>query len=57
MAQNRSTKDKQMAARLKAEGVTRHTGICCICYRPIGNDGKAEAHYERHARGAEGEKQ
>jgi hypothetical protein len=49
----RSTKDKQMASRLRAEGVTRTGGVCCICYRPIGNDRSAEAHYGAHARGAD----
>ena len=51
--QARSSKDKEMAARLRAEGVTRTGGICCICYRPIGNDAKAEGHYGAHARGAD----
>lgn len=50
---SRSSKDKEMASRLRSEGVTRHGGVCCICYRPIGNDRSAEAHYGAHARGAE----
>jgi hypothetical protein len=48
---NRSAKDKQMAARLKREGVERNTGRCAICYRPIGNGKAAEQHYAAHARG------
>ena len=47
----RSMRDKQRAARLKKEGARRTSGICCICYRPIGNDNRAEAHYGAHARG------
>lgn len=46
-------KDQEMAARLKADNVRRTGGICCICYRAIGNDGSAEAHYAAHARGAQ----
>ncbi len=49
---NRSSKDKEMAARLKKEGVERWTGRCCVCYRIISND-KAYAHYSAHARGAD----
>jgi len=49
----RSAKDKQMAARLKAEGDERTAGRCCICYRPIGNGASAEKHYAAHARGFE----
>ena len=52
MAQNREAKSKEMASRLKREGDRRTSGKCCICYRTIGNDGKAEAHYGAHARGA-----
>jgi hypothetical protein len=49
MAQNnKSAKDAQMAQHLKRKGVRRTGGICCICYRPIGNDGKAQRHYETH---------
>ena len=48
----RSKKDKAMAAMLKKRGDTRSGGICCICYRPIGNDNRAEAHYGAHARGS-----
>lgn len=51
---NRSTKDKQMAARLKAEGVERWTGICCICYATIKNGVATYNHYCAHAFGAEG---
>lgn len=46
-------KDQEMAARLKAEGVRRTSGVCCICYRTIGNDGAAENHYGAHARGVD----
>jgi hypothetical protein len=52
MASKRSQHDKEMAARLKDEKDDRHTGMCCICYRPIGNDASAEAHYGAHARGS-----
>lgn len=30
-----SQKDKMMAARLKALGIERTTGICAACYRTI----------------------
>jgi hypothetical protein len=53
MANQRSQKDKEMAARLKDEGDDRHGGICCICYRPISNGPAAEAHYGAHARGSD----
>ena len=36
-ASNRVAKDKEMASRLKAEGVERHTGICPICYKYMPN--------------------
>jgi hypothetical protein len=49
---DRSAKDKQMAARLKAEGDDRHIGRCCICYRIISNGAACENHYGAHARGA-----
>jgi hypothetical protein len=49
--QNRSQKDKEMAARLKDEGDERWTGVCCVCYRIISNGAPCEAHYARHARG------
>jgi hypothetical protein len=52
MASKHSVKDKQMAANLKKGKVRRDTGVCCICYRPIGNDNRAERHYGAHARGA-----
>ena len=48
----KSAKDKQMSSHLKKRGVKRTSGICCICYRPIGNDNRAEAHYGAHARGS-----
>ena len=38
--QDKSAKDKQMAARLKAEGNERWTGRCAIC-RAIIRNGKA----------------
>lgn len=50
---DRSAKDKQMASRLKDDHVTRDSGMCCICYRPIGNDNRAENHYGAHARGSD----
>ncbi len=34
---DRSTKDKQMAARLKAEGVERWEGRCHVCYAIVRN--------------------
>jgi hypothetical protein len=33
--QARSQKDKEMAARLKREGVVRTTGRCANCYRIV----------------------
>jgi hypothetical protein len=48
----KSAKDKQMSSHLKKRGVQRTGGICCVCYRPIGNDNRAEAHYGAHARGS-----
>jgi hypothetical protein len=48
----RSRKDKEMASQLKKKGVRRTGGICCVCYRPIGNDDRAERHYGAHARGS-----
>jgi hypothetical protein len=50
---SRSQKDKEMAARLKREGDERWTGRCCICYRIISNGAPCEAHYNKHARGAD----
>ena len=35
MANERSLKDKAMAARLKKEGVTRTVGNCPICHNSI----------------------
>lgn len=49
----RSRKDKERAAMLKRMGVRRTSGICCVCYRPIGNDNSAEKHYGAHARGSD----
>lgn len=34
-AGNQSQKDKMMAARLKALGDERTSGICAVCYRQI----------------------
>jgi hypothetical protein len=53
MAKNdKSAKDKQMAARLKAEGDERHTGRCVICGAIIKNGTYTFNHYSAHARGA-----
>lgn len=49
---SRSAKDKQMASRLKSEGVERWTGKCCICYATIRNE-NTYAHYSAHSRGAD----
>ena len=51
--QDRSAKDKQMASNLREQKVERTTGICCICYKTIGNDSAAYNHYTAHSRGAE----
>lgn len=59
-ANDRSTKDKEMAAVLKARKIERRTGRCCICYSEIGNDtfgGRSVFnHYSQHARGYEEKK-
>lgn len=47
---DRSTKDKQMAAYLKAHGIVRGTGRCCICYAVIPN-GIGAFNHSAHARG------
>ena len=52
-AARKSRKDKERAAMLKRMGVRRTGGICCVCYRPIGNDDRAEKHYGAHARGTD----
>jgi hypothetical protein len=31
----RSQKDQEMAARMKALGIERETGVCAMCYRVI----------------------
>lgn len=49
--QNRSAKDKEMAARLKREGNERWTGRCVICRAIIRNGKETHAHYAQHARG------
>ena len=51
---SRSSKDKEMAARLRAEGDERWTGRCAICYRIITNGAPTFNHYAAHARGADG---
>lgn len=53
MAQDRSTKDKQMAARLKAIGDERLTGRCAICGATIKNGASTYSHYSAHSYGAE----
>lgn len=42
MANMERQKDQEMAQRLKAEGVSRTTSRCCICYQlvPTGASGK-----------------
>lgn len=50
--QDKSAKDKQMAARLKAAGDERWTGKCCICGATIKNGAATQNHYSAHARGA-----
>lgn len=54
MAQNRETKDKEMAARLKNDPAMceRFTGRCAICYSIIRNGVSTYNHYAAHARGA-----
>lgn len=47
-----TNKDKQMAARLKAEKDERRTGRCCICNREIPNGTGAYHHYLAHSFGA-----
>lgn len=38
-ANTRSQKDKEMAARMKREGVARTTGRCAQCYAIISTEG------------------
>ena len=53
MAKGRnSEKDKAMASRLKAEGVTRKTGACPSCHRPIPLGGNALILHLRNCGGA-----
>lgn len=47
MAQNKSAKDQEMAARMKKEGVKRHTMQCPICYKLISID-QSYAHLAFH---------
>lgn len=35
MANQERQKDQEMAQRLKAQGVTRTTSRCCICYQLV----------------------
>jgi hypothetical protein len=49
--QNRSAKDKEMAARLKREGDERWTGRCPICYALI-RCALMYQHISAHSRGA-----
>lgn len=48
MANNKSMKDKEMAADLKARHVERHTGICPICYGVMPNGTFYPAEADRH---------
>lgn len=50
---SRSTKDKEMASRLKKDSnlCERWVGRCCICYAIIRNTA-TYAHYSAHTRGA-----
>lgn len=34
-ASDRVIKDKEMASRMKREGVERRSGQCCLCYQQI----------------------
>ena len=36
--QRRSQKDRERAARMRAEGVCRVTGRCAVCYRVVAVD-------------------
>ena len=55
MAQNRETKDKEMAARLKKDPqlCERFTGRCVICGAIIKNGIATYNHYAAHSRGSE----
>lgn len=57
MAQDRSTKDKEMAARLKKDAALceRWTGRCAICRATIRNGSATFNHYLAHSRGADGQ--
>ena len=45
----------RMASHLKQHKIERTSGMCCVCYKNIGNDtvkGNAVAnHYAQHSRG------
>lgn len=49
---DRSTKDKQMASRLKADGVERWDGRCPICYKIVRN-AAMHGHITQHAYGGD----
>lgn len=55
--QSKSTKDKEMAARLKNDPALceRWTGRCAICGAIIRNGMATMRHYDQHARGYEEE--
>ena len=57
MAQNQSTKDKEMAARLKKDAALceRWTGRCVICGAIVRNGVPTFNHYLAHSRGADGQ--
>lgn len=54
MAQDRSTKDKEMAARLKKDPsmCERFVGRCAICGKIIRNGTATFNHYLAHSHGA-----
>lgn len=43
----RSRKDKERAARMRAEGVVRTTGVCSVCYRVVRVDGPRSRYTHR----------
>lgn len=57
MANMDRQKDQEMAQRLKAEGVTRTTSRCCICFNIIstgakpGKDPDTSNHVTLHCKG------
>ena len=48
VANNKSMKDKEMAAMLKANHVERHSGRCPICYGMMPNGTFYPAEADRH---------